>query len=86
MQKESLPIILSSARRHFEQHGWSDSDIYYVFKNHVATFREGDDRFMLVGFDQRGRPVELGVERAYDVDRMVAFHFFKARDAYRRQL
>jgi hypothetical protein len=50
------PVILASARRH----GITDDDMLHAYRNPVRVF-EFDELAMLIGSDQAGRMLEVGL-------------------------
>lgn len=50
------PVVLNSARKH----GISDSDMLHAYRHPIRVFAL-DDLVMLVGADQSGRLLEVGV-------------------------
>ena len=53
------PVVLESARKH----GVSDDSMFHSYRNPIRVF-ELDDLTMLIGPDQSGRLLEIGVVEA----------------------
>ena len=70
--------ILASARRH----GISDDDIRHAVENSLAGGRSDDqtDFVMLVGPDQSGNLIEVGIVVTHDIE--YAIHAMRARNRY----
>jgi len=70
--------ILASARRH----GISDDDIRHAVENSLAGGRSDDqtDFVMLVGPDQSGNLIEVGIVVTDDIE--YAIHAMRARNQY----
>ena len=60
------PVVLVSARKH----GITDDDMLHAFRNPIRAFAL-DDLTMLVGADQSGRMLEVGVAMAEGVEFIV---------------
>jgi hypothetical protein len=71
------PVILSSARKH----GISDDDMLHAYRNPIRVFAI-DDLVMLVGADEGGRLLGVGVATAEGVDFIV--HAMAARPRFLR--
>ena len=68
------PVILASARKH----GVTDNDMLHAYRNPIRIF----DLVMLVGADENGRPLEVGVATAEGVEFIV--HAMPARPKFSR--
>jgi len=71
------PVILASARKH----GVTDNDMLHAYRNPIRIF-DLDDLVMLVGADNNGRPLEVGVATAEGVEFIV--HAMPARPKFSR--
>ncbi len=71
------PVILASARRH----GIADDDMLHAYRNPVRVF-EFDELAMLIGADQAGRMLEVGLATADNVEFVV--HAMTARPKFLR--
>lgn len=71
------PVILASARRH----GITDDDMLHAYRNPVRVF-EFDKLAMLIGSDQAGRMLEVGLTAAEGVEFIV--HAMTARPKFVR--
>jgi len=71
------PVILASARRH----GITDDDMLHAYRNPVRVF-EFDELAMLIGSDQAGRMLEVGLTAAEGVEFIV--HAMTARPKFVR--
>lgn len=71
------PTILASARRH----GVSDDDMLHAYQHPIRVF-DVDGLVMLIGADQAGRLLEIGVASAEGVDFIV--HGMPARPRFLR--
>lgn len=60
------PVILESARKH----GVRDEDMLHAYRNPVRVFQV-DDLVMLIGADQGGRLLEVGVATAEGIEFIV---------------
>lgn len=69
------PVILASARKH----GVDDDDILHAYRNPIRAF-EVDDMMMLIGADNAGRILEVGVATAEGIDFVV--HAMAARPRF----
>jgi hypothetical protein len=74
---EPEPVILESARRH----GIADHDMLHAYHNPIRVF-DRDGLTMLVGPDQAGRLLEVGVASAEGLDFIV--HAMPARPMFVR--
>jgi len=72
------PVILASARKH----GISDKDMLHTYRNPIRVF-ELDDLVMLIGADESGRLLEIGVVAGEGVDFIV--HAMEARPRFLRR-
>ena len=70
------PVILASARRH------RISDMLHAYRNPIRVF-DLDDLVMLIGADESGRLLEIGVATGEGVDFIV--HAMKARPRFLRR-
>ena len=71
------PVILASARKH----GVTDNDMLHAYRNPIRVF-DLDDLVMLIGADERGRALELGVATAEGFEFIV--HAMPARPKFLR--
>ncbi|MGA9597020.1 MAG: hypothetical protein WBV06_12730 [Acidimicrobiia bacterium] len=71
------PVILASARKH----GVTDNDMLHAYRNPIRIF-DLDDLVMLVGADENGKPLEVGVATAEGVEFIV--HAMPARPKFSR--
>lgn len=71
------PVILASARRH----GITDDDMLHAYRNPIRVF-EFDELAMLIGSDQAGRMLEVGLTAAEGVEFIV--HAMTARPKFVR--
>ncbi len=71
------PVIVASARKH----GVSDIDMLHAYRNPVRVF-DVDDLVMLIGADEVGRLLEVGVATAEGVEFIV--HAMPARPTFLR--
>lgn len=71
------PVILASARRH----GITDDDMLHTYRNPVRVF-EFDELTMLIGPDQAGRMLEVGLAKTQGVEFVV--HAMTARPKFLR--
>jgi hypothetical protein len=71
------PVIVASARKH----GVSDTDMLHVYRNPIRV-SQMDDLVMLIGGDESGRMLEVGVAAAEGIDFIV--HAVPARQMFLR--
>ena len=71
------PVIVASARKH----GISDSDMLHAYRNPMRVFQV-DDLVMLIGGDESGRMLEIGVAAAEGIEFIV--HARPAREKFLR--
>ncbi|GMQ85064.1 MAG: hypothetical protein BMS9Abin07_0629 [Acidimicrobiia bacterium] len=71
------PVIVASARKH----GITDNDMLHAYRNPVRVF-DLDDLVMLIGADEAGRLLEIGVATAEGVEFKV--HAMLARPTFER--
>ena len=71
------PVIVASARKH----GISDNDMLHVYRNPIRVFQI-DDLVMLIGGDESGRMLEIGVAAAEGIEFIV--HAMPARQKFLR--
>jgi hypothetical protein len=71
------PVILSSARKY----GISDDDMLHAYRNPIRVFST-DDLVILIGADQSGRMLEIGVAAAEGIEFIV--HAMEARPRFLR--
>ena len=71
------PVILASARKH----GVTDNDMLHAYRNPIRIF-DLDDLVALVGADETGSPLEVGVATAEGVEFIV--HAMPARPKFSR--
>jgi len=72
------PVILASARKHWI----SDNDLLHAYRNPIRVF-DLDDLVMLIGADESGRLLEIGVVTGESVDFIV--HAMEARPRFLRR-
>lgn len=72
------PVILASARKH----GISDKDMLHAYRNPIRVFQL-DELVMLIGADESGRLLEIGVVKGESVDFIV--HAMEARPRFLRR-
>jgi hypothetical protein len=70
-------VIVASARKH----GISDSDMLHAYRNPMRVFQTGD-LVMLIGGDESGRMLEIGVAAAEGIEFIV--HAMPAREKFLR--
>jgi hypothetical protein len=71
------PVIVASARKH----GITDHDMLHAYRNPIRVFKL-DDIFMLIGGDESGRMLEVGVASAEGIEFIV--HAMPAREKFLR--
>jgi len=71
------PVISSSARKH----GIEDEDMLHAYRNPIRVFDLGEV-VMLIGADQNGRFLEIGVAQGEGVEFVV--HAMPARSKFLR--
>ncbi|HEY6629567.1 MAG TPA: hypothetical protein VI193_11335 [Acidimicrobiia bacterium] len=71
------PVIVASARKH----GISDNDMLHVYRNPKRVFQM-DDLVMLIGGNESGRMLEIGVAAAEGIEFIV--HAMPARQKFLR--
>jgi hypothetical protein len=71
------PVIVASVRKH----GIPDDDMLHAYRNPIRVF-ELDDLVMLIGGDESGRMLEIGVAAAEGIEFIV--HAMPARDKFLR--
>jgi hypothetical protein len=71
------PVIVASARKH----GIPDSDMLHAYRNPMRVFQM-DDLVMLIGGDESGRMLEIGVAAAEGIEFIV--HAMPAREKFLR--
>lgn len=71
------PVVVASARRH----GISDTNVLHAYRNPIRIF-DLDDLTMLIGADEAGLLLEVGVATAEGVDFVV--HAMPARPKFLR--
>jgi hypothetical protein len=69
------PVILASARKH----GIKDNDMLHAYRNPIRVFQQ-DDLIMLIGADETGRLLEVGVVTGEGVEFIV--HAMAARPRF----
>ena len=72
------PVILASARKH----GISDKDMLHAYRNPIRVFQL-EELVMLIGADEPGRLLEVGVVTGEGVDFIV--HAMDARPRFLRR-
>jgi hypothetical protein len=76
-----FPAILPSARRHQEEQGIKDEDIWHAWENAVATVLGSDGMALLLGQDSRDRWLEIG-QQLYGEYPTPIVHAMLARPRY----
>lgn len=71
------PVIVASARKH----GISDNDMLHAYRHPIRVFQM-DDLVMLIGGDESGRMLEVGVATAEGIEFIV--HAMPAREKFLR--
>jgi len=71
------PVIVASARKH----GIADSDMLHAYRNPIRVFQT-DDLVILIGGDESGRVLEIGVAAAEGIEFIV--HAMPAREKFLR--
>lgn len=71
------PVIVASARKH----GISDNDMLHAHRNPMRAFQM-EDLVMLIGGDESGRMLEIGVATAEGIEFIV--HAMPAREKFLR--
>ena len=71
------PVIVASARKH----GITDEDILHAYRNPIRVFQM-DDLVMLIGGDESGRMLEIGVAAAEGIEFII--HAIAAREKFLR--
>lgn len=71
------PVVVASARKH----GIPDDDMLHAYRNPIRVF-ELDDLVVLIGADESGRMLEVGVAAAEGIEFIV--HAMPARDKFLR--
>jgi hypothetical protein len=71
------PVIVVSARKH----GIDDNDMLHAYRNPIRVF-ELDDLVMLIGADESGQMLEIGVAAAEGIEFIV--HAMPASDKFLR--
>ena len=71
------PVILASARKH----GIPDSDMHHAYRHPIRVF-DLDDLTMLIGADDSGRMLEVGVAAGEGIEFIV--HAMPAREKFLR--
>lgn len=71
------PVIVATARKH----GVSDDDMLHAYRNPIRVFGL-DDLIMLIGADEAGRLLEIGVATGEGVEFIV--HAMPARPRFLR--
>jgi hypothetical protein len=71
------PVIVASARKH----GTSDNDMLHAYRNPMRVFQM-EDLVMLIGGDESGRMLEIGVAAAEGIEFIV--HAMPAREKFLR--
>jgi hypothetical protein len=71
------PVIVASARKH----GISDNDMLHAYRNPIRVFQV-DDLVMLIGGDETGRMLEVGVVAAEGIEFII--HAMPAREKFLR--
>lgn len=71
------PVIVATARKH----GVNDNDMLHAYRNPIRVFSL-DDLIMLIGADQAGNLLELGVATGEGVEFIV--HAMPARPRFLR--
>ena len=71
------PVIVASARKH----GISDNDMLHAYRNPIRVFQV-DDLVMLIGGDESGRMLEVGVVAGEGIEFII--HAMPARENFLR--
>lgn len=71
------PVIVASARKH----GVPDENMLHAYRNPIRVFQM-DDLVMLIGGDESGRMLEIGVANAEGIEFIV--HAMPAREKFLR--
>lgn len=71
------PVILDSARKH----GVEDDDMLHAYRHPIRVFQPSDVT-MLIGGDQHGRLLEIGIAEADGIEFIV--HAMPARSKFTR--
>ncbi len=71
------PVIVATARKH----GVNDDDMLHAYRNPIRVF-DLDDLVMLIGADEAGRLLEIGVASGDGVEFIV--HAMPARQRFLR--
>lgn len=71
------PVIVASARKH----GISDNDMLHAYRHPIRVFQV-DDLVMLIGGDETGRMLEVGVVTAEGIEFII--HAMPARQKFVR--
>ena len=71
------PVIVASARKH----GISDNDMLHAYRNPIRAFQM-EELVMLIGGDDAGRMLEVGVVAAEGVEFII--HAMPAREKFLR--
>jgi hypothetical protein len=71
------PVIVASARKH----GISDNDTLHAYRNPIRVFQV-EDLVMLIGGDETGRMLEVGVVAAEGIEFII--HAMPARERFMR--
>lgn len=84
-----MPDLHESARRHYRRDRLDDAAVLYA-AGHVLTSRPLDDeddprRWLMIGIDQAGRPLEL-ISLIYDDGYELIIHAMRARPQYLDQV
>jgi hypothetical protein len=72
-----VPVIVASARKH----GITDEQILHAYRNPIRVL-DFDDLTMLIGPDETGRPLEIGLVVADGIEFIV--HAMPARPKFMR--
>lgn len=78
---EQEPLVIASARRH----GIPDVDMLHALRNPVRTYQVGEDMTMVIGADDAGRLLEVGVVESRDQPGLVIVHAMPARSRFLRR-
>ncbi|MDR0550614.1 MAG: hypothetical protein LBG72_01205 [Spirochaetaceae bacterium] len=65
------------------KHGLTAADIFWAFETYIFEdpVEEADNKFLLIGFNTKGNPVEVMYNRI-DEDRINVFHAMPLRPEY----
>jgi hypothetical protein len=69
------------------KHGATESDIRHAYKTRIydAALDDFSDKYALIGFDERGNPLEI-LYKPVDNDIITVFHAMKVRKTFLAEL